>query len=435
MQAKLADPSRSVPSADRRVFVGMLSKNTTEEDVLSIFEPFGSVENVAILRNAKGDSRGCAFVRFADRKDASKAIKALHMSRVMEGRTSSIVVKFADSERQKQQRRFLQLQQSMPISPFYAGVSHMGQYFGQGPMGMPQFGMSYASSAVVDGTDTGIGGADGGGGVGVGGDIGVGVAGHQGGVSAGGVVVVVGGGGGGGGRGGGGGGVANGSSVLGSGGNTSQLSGPEGANLFIYHLPQEFNDAALASTFVPFGNVLSAKVFIDRQTLQSKCFGFVSYDNPDSARLAIQVMNGFQIGLKRLKVQIKQSKGALDGEKKKAKHKTRRRGGGGGAKRRGGARQPKEDTAAKEEEVSSAKKTDEEVSAATTAGGGAVEDAEDAKDDKTGAVKLLSSSPPPPPAAAAAAVAATAASTEIVEEAGTEEGAAETTGEDATKAM
>lgn len=36
--------------------------------------------------------------------------------------------------------------------------------------------------------------------------------------------------------------------------------------------------------------------------------GFVSYDNPVSAQAAIQSMNGFQIGMKRLKVQLKRSK-------------------------------------------------------------------------------------------------------------------------------
>lgn len=87
-----------------------------------------------------------------------------------------------------------------------------------------------------------------------------------------------------------------------------QQEGPDGCNLFIYHLPSEFTDLELAQTFSKFGSILSAKVFIDKKTNLSKCFGFVSYDQPLAASQAIQAMNGFQIGIKRLKVQLKKSK-------------------------------------------------------------------------------------------------------------------------------
>ncbi|KAI6194727.1 BMA-ETR-1, isoform f [Aphelenchoides besseyi] len=89
-----------------------------------------------------------------------------------------------------------------------------------------------------------------------------------------------------------------------------QSKGPEGCNLFIYHLPQDYQDADLCHLFAPFGKIISAKVFIDKQTNLSKCFGFISYDNAISAQNAIAAMNGLQVNSKRLKVQLKRSKTA-----------------------------------------------------------------------------------------------------------------------------
>eukprot|EP00708_Paratrimastix_pyriformis_P005555 GAFH01004622.1.p3 GENE.GAFH01004622.1~~GAFH01004622.1.p3 ORF type:complete len:216 (+),score=88.80 GAFH01004622.1:82-648(+) len=88
------------------------------------------------------------------------------------------------------------------------------------------------------------------------------------------------------------------------GGNTE---GPQGANLFIYHIPNEFTEADMASIFMPFGNLVSVKVCTERDTGKSKGFGFVSFDNPAAAQQAISNMNGFQIGSKRLRVQLKTS--------------------------------------------------------------------------------------------------------------------------------
>ena len=51
------------------------------------------------------------------------------------------------------------------------------------------------------------------------------------------------------------------------------LEGPQGANLFIYHLPKDVTDADLATLFSVFGNVLSSKVFVHKKSGVSKGFG------------------------------------------------------------------------------------------------------------------------------------------------------------------
>jgi RNA recognition motif-containing protein len=60
--------------------------------------------------------------------------------------------------------------------------------------------------------------------------------------------------------------------------------------------------------------------------------GFVSYESFDSANAAIESMNGFQIGSKRLKVQHKRVGGGPDDDMFPSHH----MGGGGGGGGRGG---------------------------------------------------------------------------------------------------
>jgi len=47
---------------ERKLFVGMLSKKCSENDVRMMFAPFGTIEECTILREQNGQSRGQDYV-------------------------------------------------------------------------------------------------------------------------------------------------------------------------------------------------------------------------------------------------------------------------------------------------------------------------------------------------------------------------------------
>ncbi|KAL4698868.1 hypothetical protein H8959_011525, partial [Pygathrix nigripes] len=104
IQMKPADSEKSNAVEDRKLFIGMVSKKCNENDIRVMFSPFGQIEECRILRGPDGLSRGCAFVTFSTRAMAQNAIKAMHQSQTMEGCSSPIVVKFADTQKDKEQR-------------------------------------------------------------------------------------------------------------------------------------------------------------------------------------------------------------------------------------------------------------------------------------------------------------------------------------------
>ncbi|XP_067675816.1 CUGBP Elav-like family member 2 isoform X4 [Haliotis asinina] len=457
IQMKPAD-SEKRNVEERKLFVGMVSKKLSENDIRMMFAPFGTIEDCTVLRDANGASRGCAFVTYANRHSAQNAIKSMHHSQTMEGCSSPIVVKFADTQKEKEAKKMQQMTTNLwnlslgglgALGPQYlallqqaAAAGNLGMLNNLGNVehcnsGINNLGVQQlvaAAAAAAAGNNPGLLAAlaslsTGSGSMSsnnncspmqtsttsnsnnsssaeaqnnvhlqnlhgiaalaslannpatlntlgvqnvatlnqlaaasnstpmsTGNSIyngsmsgttttstalgGIGIpslsASNMSGISA----LTQ--------------GVNGGMNGLGSTSNPqgidalsqaytgiqqyaasfpnafssptaaaqlqqaaaspagkqteASISGPEGANLFIYHLPQEFSDHDLMQMFVPFGNVISAKVFIDKQTNLSKCFGFVSYDNPMSAQAAIQAMNGFQIGMKRLKVQLKRPK-------------------------------------------------------------------------------------------------------------------------------
>src|SRR5688500_13730212 len=73
----------------KKLFVGNLSFQTTEGDILSAFEAFGTVESVRIITDRDtGRSKGFGFVEMSE-EDANKAIASLSGSE-LDGRALTV---------------------------------------------------------------------------------------------------------------------------------------------------------------------------------------------------------------------------------------------------------------------------------------------------------------------------------------------------------
>ncbi|XP_020580685.1 RNA-binding protein BRN1-like [Phalaenopsis equestris] len=337
LQVKYADGE--LERLEHKLFVGMLPKNVTDEEVTALFSKYGNVKDLQILRGSQKTSKGCAFLKYETKEEALAALEDLNGKHMMEGSNVPLVVKWADTEKERKARKVQKAQSQASCVPHMNSLQQPS-LFGALPMGYisPYNGFSYQAPGAyglmqyslasmqnqaafsnmispvsqgnaIRGTNhdlspstvprnftsmqsTGYVGA---------GFPGLqyplayqsGILSHrhsnnshnsnppvnENNVAA-----------------------SSSSHSTGSGG---QIEGPPGANLFIYHIPQEYSDQELSNAFQRFGRVLSAKVFVDKATGASKCFGFVSYDSPEAAQAAIDVMNGFQLGGKKLKVQLK----------------------------------------------------------------------------------------------------------------------------------
>ena len=63
------------------------------------------------------------------------------------------------------------------------------------------------------------------------------------------------------------------------------------SKIFVGNLPFSVDNDKLQEAFTSFGEILSAKVIIDRNSGRSKGFGFVEFAEPEFAQAAIDGMN------------------------------------------------------------------------------------------------------------------------------------------------
>lgn len=72
--------------------------------------------------------------------------------------------------------------------------------------------------------------------------------------------------------------------------------------LYFGNLPRDINDAKLRELVAPFGKADSATVILDRDSGQSKGFGFVEFTSADEAKAAIAALDGKEVNGFALKV-------------------------------------------------------------------------------------------------------------------------------------
>ncbi|HCV20602.1 MAG: RNA-binding protein [Arenicellales bacterium] len=96
-------------------------------------------------------------------------------------------------------------------------------------------------------------------------------------------------------------------------------------NIYVGNLPYNVTEDDLRALFAEFGDVSSAKLIIDRDTGQSKGFGFVEMSDEGAGQKAIDDVNGREVSGRSLKV-----------NQARPREERPRGGGGGGGRGYGG---------------------------------------------------------------------------------------------------
>ncbi|KAM6037413.1 CUGBP Elav-like family member 4 isoform 14-T14 [Chlamydotis macqueenii] len=315
IQVKPADSESR--GEDRKLFVGMLNKQQSEDDVCRLFEAFGNIEECTILRGPDGNSKGCAFVKYSSHAEAQAAINALHGSQTMPGASSSLVVKFADTDKERTMRRMQQMAGQMGMfNPMAIQFGAYGAYaqalmqqqaaimasVAQGGYLNPMAAFAAAQMQQMAALNmNGLAAAP--------------ITPTSGGSTPPGITAPA---------------VPSIPSPIGVNGFTGlppQANGQPAAEAVfangIHPYPAQSPTAAdplqqayagvqqyAAAYPAAYGQISQAFPQPPPMIPQQQREGFVSFDNPATAQTAIQAMNGFQIGMKRLKVQLKRPKDA-----------------------------------------------------------------------------------------------------------------------------
>lgn len=261
---------RSNSGIEYKLFIGNLDENSTKETLEQLFRQAGTVKEVILLTDREGKSKKSCFVKYFTKKEAeacitmfdskhkdgsSQEFMAVRFAKdkntmgamTMRNNAASAAMNFGMNPYQQQQQAY----GAQDYQTAATGAMAVNGGFGQQPQQMySQFG---AVSQPFGGHMSGM--AD-----------------------------------------------------TGSSGQRGFGRGPSGANLYVNNLAAGCSEDDLYKMFAEYGNVVSTKVFTTGGFDHG--YGFVSYDNDESAKTAIEMLNGINTGNSRrpLEVSVKKEK-------------------------------------------------------------------------------------------------------------------------------
>ncbi|XP_044591233.1 ELAV-like protein 3 isoform X5 [Microplitis mediator] len=267
LQNKTIKVSYARPSSEAikgaNLYVSGLPKNMAQQDLENLFSPYGRIitsrilcDNITVRQfvtgggdNLPGLSKGVGFIRFDQRVEAERAIQELNGT-IPKGSTEPITVKFANNPSNN----------NKAIPPIAAYLAPQASRRFGGPIHHPtgRFSTGKAMLAINKGLQSRY------------------------------------------------------SPLAGDLLTNSMLPGNpingSGWCIFVYNLAPETEENVLWQLFGPFGAVQSVKVIRDLQTNKCKGFGFVTMTNYEEAVVAIQSLNGYNLGTRVLQVSFKTNK-------------------------------------------------------------------------------------------------------------------------------
>jgi CUG-BP- and ETR3-like factor len=223
-----------------KLFVGNLDPETTSEELEAIFAQYGSVKELHLLKDHTGASKRSAFVKYFAKASADAAVLALHEKVTDKNSPSRMVVRQA---RQNNQR-----QGGPGMSRFGAPAFPQVQAYGQQAYAQAAQAAQAYNPYMQPYAAQGMGGYDQ--------SAAQSMYGQQ----------------------------AYGKTQTGV--RPGSTHGPPNANLYINNIAKGVTEADLRTSFGEYGTIVSCTIFSDNG------YGFVSYDNAQSAATAISCMNG-----------------------------------------------------------------------------------------------------------------------------------------------